>query len=215
MEINEEICPFKAGGYIYFQKVWLGHSKGLFWLAEWWACSLKQIHLSSRRQGFRKPAISSIQLSILSLGFWNIFRSLGPGGGGVKKSHLALNHSSVHRWNGACAITLSKIYKFKCILNELLKHGRLHHEEFDALLSNDNGIYVISLWVVIMVSFHRTAQIWAESSIILKLVFLFQSWSCVPPPWGWENQTESCSSLLHITRSPLDAPTVTTCSISP
>lgn len=94
-----------------------------------------------------------------------------PLGEGVKKSHLALNHSSVHPWNGACAVTLSKIYKFKCILNELLKHGRLHHEEFDASLSNDNGIYVISLWVVIMVSLHRTAQIWAESSIILKLVF--------------------------------------------
>lgn len=94
-------------------------------------------------------------------------------GEGVKKSHLALNHSSVHCWNGACAVTLSKIYKFKCILNEFLKHEQLHHEELDALLSNDNGIYVISLCVVIMVSFHRTAQIWAESSIILKLVFFF------------------------------------------
>lgn len=175
----------KVGAIYIFKKVWLaltrvekGHSKGsvfiYFGLAEWWACSLRQIHLSSRRQGFRKPAISSIQLSILSLGFWNIFRSLGPGGG-RQKSHLALNHSSVHCWNGACAITLSEIYKFKCILNELLKHGWLHHEEFDAFLSNNNGIYVISLWVVKMVSFHRTAQIWAESSIILKLVFFFVS----------------------------------------
>lgn len=181
MELNEEICPFKAGGSIYFQNVWLtftqvekGHSKGSVfiyfdWLSGGLVLSGKFISPLGGRalenQLFHQYSCPSyLRASEIFSDHWAV-------GDGVRKSHLALNHSSVHCWNGACAITLSKNYKFKCILNELLKHGRLHQEEFDALPSDDNEIYVISLWVVIVVSFHRPARIWTESSIILELVF--------------------------------------------
>lgn len=64
----------------------------LLWLA--WVVGLRscrQIHLSSLRQGFGKPSISSIQLSILSLSFCNIVTSLGPGGEMSKRVTLHLN----------------------------------------------------------------------------------------------------------------------------
>lgn len=111
------MCPLKAGRYILIKalialtRVEKGHSKGCVfiyfdWL-EWWACSLAGKFISPlwgkalENHLFHQYSCPSyLWASEILSHHWAL-------GADVKKSHLALKHSSVHGWDDACSITPS------------------------------------------------------------------------------------------------------------